>query len=95
MADRYGEEHLHDHFADTSDTLCYATNENQNATYALIQQGADMGIVVGGYNSSNTLTYCRTLPGRHADLFHPQCRGNSLGAAHPSLSAAPAADDHH
>ena len=54
MADRYGEEHLHDHFADTSDTLCYATNENQNATYALIQQGADVGIVVGGYNSSNT-----------------------------------------
>src|SRR5262245_48018048 len=54
MANRYGEEHLHDHFADTSDTLCYATNENQNATYALIQQGADMGIVVGGYNSSNT-----------------------------------------
>jgi 4-hydroxy-3-methylbut-2-enyl diphosphate reductase len=54
MVDRYGEEHLHDHFADTSDTLCYATNENQNATYALIQQGADVGIVVGGYNSSNT-----------------------------------------
>jgi len=54
MADRYGEDHLHDHFADTSDTLCYATNENQNATYALIQQGADVGVVVGGYNSSNT-----------------------------------------
>jgi len=54
MADRYGEEHLHDHFADTSDTLCYATNENQNATYALIRHGADVGIVVGGYNSSNT-----------------------------------------
>jgi 4-hydroxy-3-methylbut-2-enyl diphosphate reductase len=54
MAERYGEAHLHDHFADTSDTLCYATNENQNATYALIQQGADVGIVVGGYNSSNT-----------------------------------------
>jgi len=54
MADRYGEEHLHEHFADTSDTLCYATNENQNATYALIRHGADVGIVVGGYNSSNT-----------------------------------------
>jgi 4-hydroxy-3-methylbut-2-en-1-yl diphosphate reductase len=54
MADRYGEEHLHNHFADTSDTLCYATNENQNATYALIERGADLGIVVGGYNSSNT-----------------------------------------
>jgi 4-hydroxy-3-methylbut-2-en-1-yl diphosphate reductase len=54
MADRYGEEHLHEHFADTSDTLCYATNENQNATYALIKHGADVAIVVGGYNSSNT-----------------------------------------
>ncbi len=54
MADRYGAEHLSDHFADTSDTLCYATNENQNATYALIQRGADVGLVVGGYNSSNT-----------------------------------------
>ncbi|MGE3538197.1 MAG: 4-hydroxy-3-methylbut-2-enyl diphosphate reductase [Candidatus Tectimicrobiota bacterium] len=54
MEDRYGSSQLHDHFADTSDTLCYATNENQNATYALIQRGADVGLVVGGYNSSNT-----------------------------------------
>ncbi|NND71602.1 MAG: 4-hydroxy-3-methylbut-2-enyl diphosphate reductase [Rhodothermales bacterium] len=41
-------------FADTSDTLCYATNENQNATYALLEEQADVAIVVGGYNSSNT-----------------------------------------
>jgi 4-hydroxy-3-methylbut-2-enyl diphosphate reductase len=34
--------------------LCYATNENQNATYALIARGADLALVVGGYNSSNT-----------------------------------------
>lgn len=54
MSDRYGAAHLNEHCADTSDTLCYATNENQNATYALIQHGADLGIVVGGYNSSNT-----------------------------------------
>jgi 4-hydroxy-3-methylbut-2-enyl diphosphate reductase len=54
MADRYGVEHLDEHFADTSDTLCYATNENQDATYALIERGADLAIVVGGYNSSNT-----------------------------------------
>src|SRR5262245_39065518 len=40
MVDRYGVEHIDDHFADTSDTLCYATNENQNATYALIERGA-------------------------------------------------------
>ncbi len=54
LADRYGEANLKDHYADTSDTLCYATNENQNATYALIEQGADLALVVGGYNSSNT-----------------------------------------
>ena len=51
---RYGEDTVREHFADTSDTLCYATKENQDATYALIQDGADLAIVVGGYNSSNT-----------------------------------------
>lgn len=54
LAERFGEENIGDHFADTSDTLCYATNENQNATYALIERGADLALVVGGYNSSNT-----------------------------------------
>ena len=54
LIDRYGKENLNAHFADTSDTLCYATNENQNATYALIDHGADLALVVGGYNSSNT-----------------------------------------
>ncbi len=42
------------HFANTRDTLCYATNDNQEATYALLQNEADFAVVVGGYNSSNT-----------------------------------------
>ena len=54
LVDRFGEDQIGEHFADTSDTLCYATNENQNATYALVEEGADLSIVVGGYNSSNT-----------------------------------------
>ena len=54
LEEKYGAEHIDDHFADTSDTLCYASNENQNATYAMIEQGADVALVVGGYNSSNT-----------------------------------------
>ncbi|WP_300665131.1 4-hydroxy-3-methylbut-2-enyl diphosphate reductase [Fluviicola sp.] len=41
-------------FADTRDTLCYATNDNQSATEALMQEQLDFAMVVGGYNSSNT-----------------------------------------
>ena len=41
-------------FADTRDTLCYATNDNQTAVKGMLQQQADLAIVVGGYNSSNT-----------------------------------------
>jgi 4-hydroxy-3-methylbut-2-enyl diphosphate reductase len=48
------EETVKDHFADTRDTLCYATNDNQSAVSGMLQTGADLAIVVGGYNSSNT-----------------------------------------
>ena len=54
MLDLYGSKQITEHFADTRDTLCYATYENQSATRALIESGADLAIVVGGYNSSNT-----------------------------------------
>ena len=43
-----------DSFADTRDSLCYATNDNQNATYGLLEEDADLAVIVGGYNSSNT-----------------------------------------
>ncbi|HEY9009137.1 MAG TPA: 4-hydroxy-3-methylbut-2-enyl diphosphate reductase [Ohtaekwangia sp.] len=54
MVDLYGMENLKEHFADTRDTLCYATNDNQDATYQLLETDADLALVVGGYNSSNT-----------------------------------------
>ncbi len=41
-------------FADTRDTLCYATNDNQSAVSEMLETPADLAIVVGGYNSSNT-----------------------------------------
>jgi len=50
----YGTENIQDHFADTRDTLCYATHDNQKATYGLLEKDANLAIVVGGYNSSNT-----------------------------------------
>lgn len=54
MIKKYGAEDIKNHFADTRDTLCYATNDNQEATYGLLKEKADFAIVVGGYNSSNT-----------------------------------------
>jgi 4-hydroxy-3-methylbut-2-enyl diphosphate reductase len=54
MAKKYGEDQTKEHFADTRDTLCYATNDNQQATLGLLKEEADLAIVVGGYNSSNT-----------------------------------------
>lgn len=54
MEEKYGRENIRDHYADTSDTLCYATYDNQRATEGLLGSGADFAIIVGGYNSSNT-----------------------------------------
>lgn len=51
---KFGGDNIDEHFADTSDTLCYATYDNQRATMGLIESHADFAIVVGGYNSSNT-----------------------------------------
>jgi 4-hydroxy-3-methylbut-2-enyl diphosphate reductase len=45
---------LAERFADTRDTLCYATNDNQTAVRGMLEHDADFAIVVGGYNSSNT-----------------------------------------
>jgi 4-hydroxy-3-methylbut-2-en-1-yl diphosphate reductase len=45
---------IDERFADTRDTLCYATNDNQSAVYGMLETDADFAIVVGGYNSSNT-----------------------------------------
>src|SRR4051794_25774502 len=48
------EKNIGERFADTRDTLCYATNDNQSAVTGMLQTEADFAIVVGGYNSSNT-----------------------------------------
>jgi 4-hydroxy-3-methylbut-2-enyl diphosphate reductase len=45
---------VEEYFADTRDTLCYATLDNQSAVTGMLETPADLAIVVGGYNSSNT-----------------------------------------
>ncbi len=56
MIHHYGlnDGNVEERFADTRDTLCYATNDNQSAVFGMLQTPADLAIVVGGYNSSNT-----------------------------------------
>lgn len=53
---KYGldETHISERFADTRDTLCYATNDNQTAVRHMLDQEADIAIVIGGRKSSNS-----------------------------------------
>jgi 4-hydroxy-3-methylbut-2-enyl diphosphate reductase len=53
ITQKHGEQ-WKDYFADTRDTLCYATNDNQQSTLAALHCKADLALVIGGYNSSNT-----------------------------------------
>lgn len=69
MTRKYGAANINDHFADTRDTLCYATNENQDATEELLKQDADLALVVGGYNSSNTSHLVEMLESKFNTYF--------------------------
>ena len=54
IVEKFGKESASAHFADTRDTLCYATNDNQSAVLELLNTPADLAIVMGGKNSSNS-----------------------------------------
>jgi 4-hydroxy-3-methylbut-2-enyl diphosphate reductase len=69
MIKKYGTKNINNHFADTRDTLCYATNNNQKATLELIKSDVDLAIVVGGYNSSNTSHIVELLQQKHPTYF--------------------------
>lgn len=69
LTKKYGENNLAEHYADTRDTLCYATNDNQSAAIALAQEKADLAIVIGGYNSSNTSHLVELLEDKFPTYF--------------------------
>lgn len=78
VIERFGESDIVNHFADTSDTLCYATNENQSATLQLAETDADLSVVVGGYNSSNTMHLVEIL--EHSfPTYHVRDKGELQG----------------
>lgn len=67
--EKYGEAAIKNHIADTRDTLCYATNDNQNSTYGLMEETADLALVIGGYNSSNTTHLVELLEQKFPTYF--------------------------
>jgi len=69
MENKYGKENIKSHIADTRDTLCYATNDNQSATYGLLEKEADLAIVIGGHNSSNTTHLVELLESKFTTFF--------------------------
>lgn len=68
MVQKHGD-HSKDFFADTRDTLCYATNDNQQSTLASLESHADLAIVIGGYNSSNTSQIVTILESKFPTYF--------------------------
>jgi 4-hydroxy-3-methylbut-2-enyl diphosphate reductase len=55
MAEAFGEPYAAENFR-TFDTICSATQDRQDAVLALLEESLDAMIVVGGYNSSNTIS---------------------------------------
>ena len=79
MSMRYGDAQLSSHFADTRDTLCYATEENQQAVRAMVASGGDVAIVIGGYKSSNT-AHLAKLCAESVPTFHIQDAAEIISA---------------
>jgi 4-hydroxy-3-methylbut-2-enyl diphosphate reductase len=75
MLERYGAEALPRHFR-AFDTICSATQERQDAVIGLLdERPLDLMLVVGGYNSSNTVNLARICAER-VPTFHiadPDC----------------------
>ncbi len=69
MIDRYGEDELSARFR-AFDTICSATQERQDAVFALLDEHRPgLALVIGGYNSSNTCNLAAICAGR-TPTFH-------------------------
>lgn len=66
---RYGPEVLNQHFL-AFNTICDATQERQDAMFALVDEPLDLMVVIGGYNSSNTTHLQEIAVSRGIRSFH-------------------------
>jgi 4-hydroxy-3-methylbut-2-enyl diphosphate reductase len=68
MERAHGEEYAAENFR-TFDTICSATQERQDAVIELLEQPLDVMVVIGGYNSSNTISLA-ALCAEKARTYH-------------------------
>jgi len=68
MAQAFGEEYAAANFR-TFDTICSATQDRQDAVLDLLNEPLDAMIVVGGFNSSNTISLSM-LCAEHVPTYH-------------------------
>jgi 4-hydroxy-3-methylbut-2-enyl diphosphate reductase len=84
FARKYGAAAVGEHLSAESrgDTLCYATQVNQDALERALQRPLDAAVVVGGRNSSNTFQLFRLCEARFGErAFYIQSERNLLGRA--------------
>lgn len=72
IAEKYGEEKVTEHLwsKGKGDTLCYATQVNQDALQKAVKQPIDAALIVGGKNSSNTFQLYRVCQERFGENAH-------------------------
>ena len=68
MERRYGEGFRQENFR-TFDTICSATQDRQDAVLELLRERIDVMVVIGGYNSSNTISLA-ALCAEQAPTYH-------------------------
>jgi 4-hydroxy-3-methylbut-2-enyl diphosphate reductase len=69
MLQRFGPIELNEHFL-AFNTICDATQERQDAIFALVDEPLDLMVVIGGYNSSNTTHLQEIAVSRGIRSFH-------------------------
>jgi 4-hydroxy-3-methylbut-2-enyl diphosphate reductase len=83
---RYGKDHRAEHFR-SFDTICSATQDRQDAVNELLTEPLDVMLVIGGYNSSNTISLA-ALCSEKVTTYHVEDAG-CLDVEHGSIRHLP------